>query len=375
MMKRTVIYGGSFDPVHKGHENIINNLADRFDEVLVVPAYISPFKAGNKTASPTLRVKMLESCDFKPNVTISTFEVERNKCSYSIDTVRHFSSPDRELYFAIGSEGARTLDKWFMADELKKLCKFYVIPRPGYDKTIVKGLTYADFAGMDVSSSEVKAAVAFGKHNALVNDNVAAIIDSNELYRDYKKFTDAYPLFDMKSERIEHIYRATVEGIKLAKRYDVNIDDCIIALIMHDIGKYVTEEKLEKMGIHVSCESLPPSCRHAEYGAEICSKYFGLKKEIVEAVRTHTTCGMNMDALAEIVALADYIEPARKFIGIDEVRAAATIDLDFAIEKMLGNTIKYLQRYNKYIVPVTIDVYRKYAEKNKGKFELWKSKK
>ena len=54
-MVKTVIFGGSFDPVHKGHEEIINNLADRFDEVIVVPTSVSPFKQGGSAASGKLR--------------------------------------------------------------------------------------------------------------------------------------------------------------------------------------------------------------------------------------------------------------------------------------------------------------------------------
>lgn len=368
-MIKTVIYGGSFDPVHKGHEAIIGNLASRFDEVIVVPTSVSPFKVDNKAAPADLRMEMLRSCDFSKNVTISDFEISRPGCSYSIDTIRHFSSPDRELYFAIGSEGARTVDKWKCIDELKRLCKFYVIHRPGYDEDAVKGdFVYADFSGKDVSSSEVKVAVALSKERELVSDGVAEIIRRNGLYRDYFVYTDAYMTFNLKPERIEHTYRATIEGIKLAKRYDVDIGDCTIALLTHDIGKYVTPQMLRSFGIpSPDCEGLPEEIRHAEYGAAICEYYFKLPRNIVEAVRTHTTGGMNMDALGEIVALADYIEPGRKFDGVDSVRKAASVSLSLAVELMLKNTIDFLESRGKFIAPITKDVYRKYAEINKGK--------
>lgn len=364
---RTVIYGGSFDPVHKGHEEIINNLAERFDEVIVMPTYVSPFKKGMKAAPASLRLAMLKACDFAPNVTISDFEIEKGECSYSIDTVRHFTSPERELYFAIGSEGARTLGKWKCADELKRLCKFYVIRRPGYDKSELDGVIYADFGGRDISSSEVKVALALGKTD-LISPKVAEIIRDNGLYDDFNYIADAFATFGMKPERIEHTYRATVEGIKLAKRYDVDIRDVTTALLLHDIGKYVTPQKLTELGIPVpDCGDLPEVCRHAEYGAAICEYYYKMPRNIVEAVRTHTTGGMNMDALGEIVALADYIEPGRKFSGIGKVRKAATISLSLAVEKMLGGTIEYLKGSGKQIAGITERVYNKYVQINKGK--------
>lgn len=364
-MIRTVIYGGSFDPVHKAHEAIIANLSHRFDEVIVVPTFISPFKKGESVASAELRLAMLRSLDLPKNTVISDFEISKGGTSYSIDTVKHFSSPERKIYFAIGSEGARSLHKWRQADELMKLCEFYVIKRPGYDDSEVQ-FVQADFCGEDISSSEVKVAVAFNKLNGLVSESVRKIICENNLYTDYCRYTDAYPVFGMKSERIEHTYRATLEGIKLAKRYDVSVRDAVTALILHDIGKYVTPEKLTEMGIPApDCSGLPEPCRHAEYGAAIAEHYFKVKDEIVQAVRTHTTCASDMTALAEITALADYIEPGRDFAGVNEVRNAARKSLSLAVESMLELTVNYLESKGKYIAPVTIEAYRKYAAENK----------
>lgn len=366
-MIRTVIFGGSFDPVHKGHEEIINNLADRFDEVIVIPTSVSPFKQGGSAASGEIRLKMLRECSFRGNVTVSDYEINKQGCSYSIDTVRHFYSDERQLYFAIGSEGARSVDRWKCSDELKKLCRFYVIKRPGYDDgTLGDEFVQADFCGEDVSSSEVKVAVAFGKIGGLVNKNVEKIILQSGLYTDYVKFTDAYKIFGLKAERIDHTYRTTLEGIKLAKRYDVDVADAIVALLLHDIGKYVTPAIMEEMNIPVpNCDELPSSCRHAEYGAAICEHYFKLKPSIVEAVRTHTTGGLNMDRLGEIVALADYVEPGRDFGGLEIIRQAACISLSLAMELMLKNTLDYLSAQNIEIAPITKKVYRYYLELNR----------
>lgn len=361
-MIRTVIYGGSFDPVHKGHEGIIKNLALRFDEVIVVPTFVSPFKRGESVASSDLRLKMLRSIELPYNAVISDFEIVNGGTSYSIDTVKHFASDDRKLYFAIGSEGARSVNRWRSSLELRSMCEFYVIRRPGYDNGESE-FTIADFMGADVSSSEVKVAIAFNRAENLLSPKVRQIIDDNGLYRDYCVYTAAFGTFALKPERIEHTYRATLEGIKLAKRYDVNVKDCIISLIMHDIGKYVTPEILEKLDIPVpDCSALPEPCVHAEYSAAIAEHYFKLKAEIVEAIRTHTTCDIDMTPLAEVVALADYIEPGRSFIGVDKVRADAHVSLKLAVKTMLRQTIDYLQNNGRYIAPITFEAYEKYEK-------------
>ncbi|MBR2970390.1 MAG: bis(5'-nucleosyl)-tetraphosphatase (symmetrical) YqeK [Clostridia bacterium] len=366
-MVRTVIYGGSFDPIHRGHEAIINNLAARFDEVIVVPTSVSPFKQGGSAATSQQRWQMLCACHFPSNVWLSDYEINKAGCSYSIDTVRHFASKDRELYFAIGSEGARSLNKWRNADELKRLCKFYAIKRPGYDGgEHCADIVMADFCGEDVSSSEVKLAIAFDRLQGLVNERVAKIIKENDLYNDYNHFTAAFKTFGLSDKRINHTYNAAGEGIKLAKRYDVDIKSVIIALILHDIGKNMTAESLKKIGISApDCSHLPIEVRHAEYGAAIAEQMYNQPKEICDAIRTHTVCGMDMTELAEIVALADYIEPSRCFDGVDEVRKAACEDLSLAIQMMLKNTIDYLQQQGKYVVPITKQVYDLYTKKIK----------
>ena len=359
-MKKTVIFGGSFDPPHIGHENIIRNLAKRFDEVIVVPTYVSPFKQAEKAASPKLRMDMLKSIDFPCNVTVSDYEINNSGCSYSINTVEHFSSEDRKLYFAVGGEAVRTLDKWYRYEKLKRMCVFYAILRPGYDlKRNAENVEWADFCGDDISSSEVKAALGIGYADSLVSPSVYKIIKDNKLYDKYEFVGEAYKKYNMKPQRIEHSFYATVEGIKLAKRYDVNITDVTLALLMHDIGKYVTEELLAKYGIPVpDCAELPDECKHAEYGAAICRYDYGLSDEIVNAVKYHTTCSPDMDKLAKIVALADFIEPSRKFDGVEEIRNIAKTDLDKAVLAMLKSTIRYLKANNKFVAPVTIETYK-----------------
>lgn len=364
-MKRTVIFGGSFDPLHIGHENIIRNLADRFDEVIVVPTYVSPFKQAEKAASPELRLAMLRSANFPDNVIISDYEIGNSGCSYSINTVMNFASEDRKLYFAVGGEAVRTLDKWYQAEKLKRMCVFYAILRPGYDKRRdVENVVWADFCGDDISSSEVKAALGIGYGKSLVSPGVYKIIEENGLYDGYSFVGKAYERFGMKPQRIEHSFNATVEGIKLAKRYDANIKDVTVALLMHDIGKYVTVDMLKNMKIPVpDCGNLPEECRHAEYGAAICKYVYKLSDEIVNAVKYHTTCCPSMDKLTKIVALADFIEPGRKFDGVEKIREAAKNNLDEAVVMMLKSTIDYLRAQNKYVAPITIETYRELGGK------------
>ena len=60
-MEDFALFGGSFNPIHKGHLNIIKYVLDHadIDKVIVIPAFISPFKTKNEGASSTDRLNMI----------------------------------------------------------------------------------------------------------------------------------------------------------------------------------------------------------------------------------------------------------------------------------------------------------------------------
>jgi len=45
---KVAIFGGSFDPIHKGHIKIIKELSKRFDKVIVLPNYLNPLCSSTK---------------------------------------------------------------------------------------------------------------------------------------------------------------------------------------------------------------------------------------------------------------------------------------------------------------------------------------
>ena len=58
-MRKTAIFGGSFDPPTNAHYALGVQLSRRFDRVIVVPAYISPFKKAGAELDGTQRIRLL----------------------------------------------------------------------------------------------------------------------------------------------------------------------------------------------------------------------------------------------------------------------------------------------------------------------------
>ncbi|MEK6590703.1 MAG: nicotinate-nucleotide adenylyltransferase [Nitrospinota bacterium] len=135
---RIGIMGGTFDPIHYGHLNSAEEIAEIFkiDQILFIPAFIQPHKRGEKTADAYHRLMMtLLATLSNPRFTVSTIEIEKRGYSYTIDTMKKLSKTLRRnthFYFIAGIDAFKEISTWKDADRLLKSCDFIVSTRPGY---------------------------------------------------------------------------------------------------------------------------------------------------------------------------------------------------------------------------------------------------
>ncbi len=120
------VLGGSFDPVHFGHLNLALSLKETclLDEVLFVPAGISPFKEGAPpVVSSEHRLAMLKLA-IAPikGFRVIDWELKEKGPSYTIDTVRKLSEdPSLQLHLLLGDDHIASFQRWKEADELIRL--------------------------------------------------------------------------------------------------------------------------------------------------------------------------------------------------------------------------------------------------------------
>jgi len=131
------IFGGSFDPVHIGHEKIINELSkiSYINKLIVVPTYLNPFKK-KYLLHPTDRFDILDHMyEINPDIQISDFEIKRQEATPSIITVRHFKKKykPKKIFLIIGSDNLKSIHLWNDFEELKELVEFIVVNRDGYE--------------------------------------------------------------------------------------------------------------------------------------------------------------------------------------------------------------------------------------------------
>ena len=134
-MARIAIFGGTFDPVHRGHLTVARAALRRLklDKLYFVPAGLPPHKQRHPLAPFRHRFRMLKLATARePRFAVSRLEAEG--VHYSIDTVRRMKrslkAGDR-LFFLIGMDAFRDIATWREAEALVRECEFVVVARPG----------------------------------------------------------------------------------------------------------------------------------------------------------------------------------------------------------------------------------------------------
>jgi len=137
-IKRVGIFGGTFNPIHRGHLEIAEEIKDFFslDYIIFIPAGIPPHKENREIVDSHHRLRMVElAVEGHRYFRVSPIEVESPEVSYSVNTIKRLKrelGDNTELYFIMGLDAFLEIHTWKNVDELLTLCNFIVIERPGY---------------------------------------------------------------------------------------------------------------------------------------------------------------------------------------------------------------------------------------------------
>ncbi|CAM2975167.1 nicotinate (nicotinamide) nucleotide adenylyltransferase [Helicobacter burdigaliensis] len=137
-IEKIAVFGGSFDPPHLGHLEIIKNaLATlEIDRLFVVPTFLSPFKK-NSLFSPQKRLfwlRCLQEELKEDKLSILDYEIRQNKPTPTIETIEFLSQKyhPKQIFLLLGSDQIQSLPKWHSYEKLKTKVEFVIIEREGY---------------------------------------------------------------------------------------------------------------------------------------------------------------------------------------------------------------------------------------------------
>jgi predicted HD superfamily hydrolase involved in NAD metabolism len=165
-------------------------------------------------------------------------------------------------------------------------------------------------------------------------------------------------------DALQHSERVARTAEALATIYGVDPEAARIAGLLHDWDREATHSELLDSALAadlpvVEAEEAHPGLLHARTAAAALRRDFpDLPDEVVDAVARHTVGEAEMTGLDKVVYLADMIEPARAFEGVDDLReAVGTLGLDELFAYAYQHSLLYLVRERRVIHPDTVSVW------------------
>jgi len=125
------IFGGSFDPPHKGHQLIVEKAVERLeiDQLFVVPAYLNPFKSSSLADASTRLAWCHTLFDPIARVKVDDYEIKEGKSTVTSQSVKHFNQRYHVKYLIIGSDNLSTLTKWHEFEWLNETVTWVIATR------------------------------------------------------------------------------------------------------------------------------------------------------------------------------------------------------------------------------------------------------
>ena len=387
-MERIGIYGGTFDPPHLGHIRAAQAAIDglHLDRLLLIPASCSPDKSPSQTPDHH-RLQMLQLAAGE-KMEVSDLELQRGGNSYTVDTLTQLRAmhPDEKLYLCMGSDAFCGLDGWKDPDGIFARAEICVFSRGGKKESqkIRQQKEQLESRGAvirimendvtDISSSNLRRLLAFGCGKEFLPEAVCAHILSNGLYNTKKNWKnlpmevlEQVVISLLNPNRVAHTLGCRDTAVELAHRWGVSETDAARAGILHDVTKALDGPLqltlCEAYGKILSAFSRKyPKTLHAFTGSLMAEVVFGENREVVEAIRSHTTGKANMTTLQKIIYVADYMEPCRDFPGVEKLRHLAFTDLDAALKLGLEMTLEHLARQGNEVSPESREALRYLSE-------------
>ena len=185
---KTGVFGGTFNPIHKGHLTIARAAADAFalDRVLFVPASSPPWKTTDTPYEHRFRMVEL-ACAADPRFEASRLE-QAGERNYTIETIERLKAADAgELYFIIGADAFAEIRKWHRWEDLIKQMTFIVVSRPGHTYDVPPGarVLRLDTVNLPISSSAIRVSIGRAERSAELPAAVQRYIEAHSLYRSH----------------------------------------------------------------------------------------------------------------------------------------------------------------------------------------------
>lgn len=346
------------------------------DRLYIVPAKVSPFKKTLKVTSPSARLDMLKLAFQDTDAIVSDYELTKQGESYTYETVLQFKKffPKDTLYLIIGGDSLKSFKDWKNPDVIVKNAEIVVVERSGdyisyeteakaFKKRFGKNYTKLAHVGGTISATKVRLYATLRLPlDGLVPKSVEEYIYQNGIFEGNPYLS--YLQEVMSTDRMVHTANVVVTALKKAQQEGMNTDKVITAAALHDVAKHIDPDTVDGF----TYKGIPRQVVHAYLGAHIMETVLGITdKDILDAVRYHTTAKAPMTKLGKLIFSADMVEESRTYDGVERLREIFyTKDLDTAFIECLIEEIQHLEQKGYELFGETRNAYDYYV-KNKNK--------
>ena len=380
-MERIGIYGGTFNPPHIGHIQAAKQAqtALQLSRLLLIPDRIAPHKqipSGSPTARQRLDMLRI-AVENEKEMEVSDIELRREGVSYTYETILQLKKeyPNAELVLLMGTDMFLSFHTWKNPEIILENASLGVFYRGQWgEKAAVEGkkaemeqqghtVYLVENEVVNISSTQLRRLLAFRCAEPFVPEGVFAYIREHQLYdtgASWKNLPmeqlEQVVVSLLKPNRVPHVLGCRDTAVELAKHWGADVTDAARAGILHDITKAI-DGPLQLTLCDAYGKILNdfskryPKTLHALTGSLVAERIFGENPEVTAAIAAHTTGKADMNLLEKIIYVADYMEPNRKFPGVEQLRHLAYTDLDAALKLGLEMTLEHLKRQGNEVSP------------------------
>lgn len=368
---KILVFGGSFDPVHKGHVAMLKKAIAVIKPAVthIVPAYHSPFKAKSPTPFK-LRMQMAKAAFAKlaDHLIFDDYELKCGGKTYTYQLVQYLQKryAEPEIFLLVGTDCLNDLHDWKNSDYIFKNTTVVAGRRKGFAEHQV-AFKHVVLPGQfpKMSSTRVRAHIlASGQiPTDKVPSAVGEIIKKHDLYGlDQHRWLKAH----LKPNRYLHSIKVAESCAVLSDIYEVPVEKAVQAGILHDAGKgfcaeelinYCRSHKIKVPYFDDICRA-EPALLHSYVSAGLAKKLFGIKdKEILNAITEHTLGSLQMTQLSKILFVADISSKDRKYKDAFVIRTLAMQELEKALLYAANRKLWFTIDSQKWLCPAGIELW------------------
>lgn len=374
-MANIAVFGGTFNPFHIGHYEILKAVCELefINKVFLMPDKIPPHKECDYIAEDKHRQEMCNLvCQDFEKAELCLIEFERDGKSYTYDTINalKLKYPDDKFFVVIGGDMLSTLDTWFNWQNLIKTTSFIAFKRKNVTDFDIAFKRLTNFgAEIFVIESDITAvsSTELRKYadKSLFPPKVYDYITEKRLYMHENKYTEYKELLEKRltPKRYNHSLCVANEAVRLAEKYGCDTEKAYLAGLLHDVTKNASPNEhlhiFDEFGIILSdVEKNAEKLWHAISGAAFVEHKLNIcDSEIITAIRYHTTARKNMSLLEKVLYLADFTSADRDYDDLDIMRQKVDVSIPVALEYALSYTINDLVSQKRPLHLDTVEAY------------------